>query len=123
MTTRTDSQLPVLMPKDQLAAFCQRHHIRKLSLFGSILRDDFTPESDIDFLVEFVSGTRVTYLDLAGMELELSDLLTGRKVDLRTPAELSPNFRQAVLDAAMVQYKQNAELQTIVAIEEVNQGD
>lgn len=87
------------------------------------MRDDFTPESDIDFLVEFVSGTRVTYLDLAGMELELSDLLTGRKVDLRTPAELSLNFRQAVLDAAMVQYEQNAELQAIVAIEEVNQGD
>lgn len=107
MKLPAQSALPVSIPQDQIADFCQRHQIRKLSLFGSILRDDFTPSSDIDFLVEFIPGTRVTYLDLAGMEMELSALLAGRKIDLRTPAELSPHFRQAVLRDMRVQYEQN----------------
>ena len=91
------------VPKDKLAAFCQRHHIQKLSLFGSVLRDDFRPDSDVDVLVEFEPGQRVGLIRLAGMELELSELL-GRKVDLRTPADLSRYFRQTVLDSAAVQY-------------------
>ena len=96
--------LPIQIPQPQLTEFCQRHHIRKLALFGSVLRDDFTPESDVDFLVEFEPEARVTFLDLAGMEYELSEMLDGRKADLRTPAELSRFFRQEVLDTALVQY-------------------
>lgn len=101
---QTVGQLPIELPKDKVIAFCQRHHIYKLSLFGSVLREDFTPESDIDFLVEFLSGTKVTYFDLAQMERELSQMLDGRKIDLRTPAELSPYFRDRVLATAVVQY-------------------
>ncbi|MGV0029210.1 nucleotidyltransferase family protein [Phormidesmis priestleyi] len=101
--TRT---LPIAIPQDQLAEFCQRHHIRKLSLFGSVLREDFTDQSDVDFLVEFELGKVPGYLRLAGMENELSDLI-GRTVDLRTPDELSHYFRQEVLDVAVVQYVQD----------------
>lgn len=99
--------LPITIPKEKLAEFCQQNHIRKLSLFGSVLRDDFTSESDVDFLVEFLPDARVTYFDLVRMERELSGILNGKKVDLRTPAELSRYFRQEVLDTALVQYDQN----------------
>lgn len=99
--------LPISIPKEKLAEFCQQNHIRKLSLFGSVLRDDFTSESDVDFLVEFLPDVRVTYFDLVRMERELSGILNGKKVDLRTPAELSRYFRQQVLDTALVQYDQN----------------
>lgn len=101
-----ESTLPIEIPREQLTAFCQRHHIRKLSLFGSVLRDDFCAESDVDFLVEFELGRRVTYFDLAGMEIELADMV-GRKADLRTAAELSRYFRQDVVDSAVVQYVQD----------------
>lgn len=80
--------LPIAIPKEKLAEFCQQNHIRKLSLFGSVLRDDFTPESDVDFLVEFLPDVRVTYFDLVRMERELSGILNGKKVDLRTPRSL-----------------------------------
>ena len=93
------------IPKEKVAAFCRRHPIRKLSFFGSVLREDFGPESDIDVLVEFEPGHVVGYFRFAEMESELSNLL-GRKVDLRTPAELSPYFRQEVLDTAEVEYAQ-----------------
>jgi uncharacterized protein len=88
---------------ERLAEFCRRNAIRKLSLFGSILRDDFRPESDIDMLVEFEPGHRIGLLALAGLEIELSQML-GRKVDLRTPAELSRYFRDQVVNAAELQY-------------------
>ncbi len=91
------------IPRERLADFCRRHHIRKLSLFGSVLREDFRPDSDIDVLVEFEPDYVVGLIRLAGMELELSALL-GRKVDMRTPAELSRYFRQEVVDSAEVQY-------------------
>ena len=91
------------IPKDKIAEFCRRHHIRRLSLFGSILREDFGPESDIDVLVEFEPGHTPGLLRMAGLELELSDLLC-RKVDLRTPAELSRYFREDVCRASEVQY-------------------
>ena len=91
--------------KDKLAEFCSRHGIQRLALFGSILRDDFGPDSDIDFLVEFLPGRVVGLIRLAGIELELSALL-GHKVDLRTPADLSPYFRDDVLRTAEVQYVQ-----------------
>ncbi len=86
-----------------LEEFCRRQKIRRLSLFGSVLRDDFRPDSDIDVLVEFEPGCRVGYLRLAGLEIELSRLF-GRKVDLRTPLELSPLFRDEVLALAEPQY-------------------
>lgn len=91
--------------REQITAFCRRHHIRKLALFGSVLRDDFRPDSDVDVLVEFEPGYAIGLIRLAGMELELSDIL-GRKVDLRTPADLSRYFRQEVLESAEVQYAQ-----------------
>ena len=87
-----------------LAAFCRRHHIRKLSLFGSALRDDFGPESDLDILVEFEQGHTLGFA-FFGMQDELSELF-GRTVDLNTPAFLSRYFRQDVLRSAQVQYEQ-----------------
>lgn len=92
------------VPEHEIAAFCQRNHIRKLSLFGSVLRDDFTPDSDVDVLVEFEPGNSVGLITFAKMELELTDIV-GRKVDLRTPQDLSRYFRQQVLDMAQVQYE------------------
>ena len=89
--------------RQRIAEFCRRHHIQKLSAFGSVLRDDFRPDSDVDVLAEFEPGYPIGLLRLAGMELELSALL-GRRVDLRTPAELSRYFRQEVLRVAEVQY-------------------
>ena len=90
--------------RTKLTAFCRRHHIRKLSLFGSVLRADFRPESDVDVLVEFDPEHVPGFLALAGMERELSELLDGRKVDMRTPLELSRYFRDEVLAAAELQY-------------------
>lgn len=98
--------VPIVIPKDKLVEFCQQQHIRKISLFGSMLRDDFTDQSDVDFLVEFESGKVPGYLRLAGMENQLSDLI-GRKVDLRTSNELSRYFRQEVIDLAVAQYVQD----------------
>jgi predicted nucleotidyltransferase len=92
------------MPADMVAEFCKRNGIRKLSLFGSVLRDDFRLDSDIDLLVEFWAGATPSLLDLARMERELSAVLGGRKVDLRTPKELSRYFRDEVVSTASVQY-------------------
>lgn len=92
------------IPKEQLTAFCQSHHIRRLAIFGSALRADLSPESDIDVLVEFDLGHIPGLLGIAHMERELSALLGGRKVDLRTPEDLSRYFRQRVLEEAEVQY-------------------
>jgi uncharacterized protein len=91
------------IPKDKIEAFCRRNHIRRLALFGSVLRDDFGPASDVDVLVEFEADARVGLLRLAGMEIELSEML-GRKVDLNTPGFLSDYFRAQVLAEAEVQY-------------------
>jgi predicted nucleotidyltransferase len=101
---RKIATLPVQLPTQQIEAFCLRHHIRKLSLFGSVLTSRFRPESDVDMLVEFEKGHVPGYFALAGMEIELSATL-GRKVDLRTPAELSRYFRETVVAAAIVQYE------------------
>ena len=75
----------VCIPKAELAAFCRTQGIRRLAIFGSALRDDFGPDSDIDVLVEFAPGRVPGLLGIAGMEIELSPLFGGRKVDLRTP--------------------------------------
>jgi len=88
---------------EQVADFCRRNGIRKLSLFGSVLSDHFSDSSDVDILVEFEPDQRVGYLKMAAMERELSALF-GRKADLRTPDELSRYFRDEVLSAAVVQY-------------------
>jgi hypothetical protein len=94
--------LRIEVPREELAAFCRRSHIRRLAFFGSVLRDDFGPDSDIDVLVEFEPG-KVPGLAFFGMQDELSDLL-GRKVDLHTPAGLSKYIRDSVLREAEVQY-------------------
>lgn len=88
----------------RLAQLCRQHRIRKLSLFGSRLQGNHRPDSDVDLLVEFEPGTRVTLLDMAQIELELSPLYGGAKVDLRTPQELSRYFRAEVLHSAQPQY-------------------
>lgn len=79
-----------------IQSFCTKYHIRSLALFGSVLRDDFGPESDVDVLVEFEPGHVVGLITLAGLENELSEIF-GRQVDLNTPGGLSPYFREAVL--------------------------
>jgi predicted nucleotidyltransferase len=91
----------ITIDRDAIATFCRRHHIRQLALFGSVLRPDFRADSDVDVLVEFEPGYPVGLIRLAGLQLELSELL-GRSVDLRTPAELSRYFRQQVLDSSEV---------------------
>ncbi|MCP4715536.1 MAG: nucleotidyltransferase [Deltaproteobacteria bacterium] len=88
-----------------IETFCKKYHVRKLALFGSVLREDFNQKSDVDVLVEFEAGQVVGFIRLAAMELELSGLL-GYKVDLRTPGELSRYFRKDVLDSAEVRYAQ-----------------
>ena len=92
----------VEIPKERIAEFCRRYRIRRLALFGSILRDDFRPESDVDVLVEFEPGTKVG-LRFFAIERELSELL-GRKVDLNTPGFLGKYYREEVLKEAEVQY-------------------
>ena len=88
--------------RDRIADFCQQHHVRKLALFGSVLRGDFTPDSDVDVLVEFEPG-HVPGLGFFAMERELSEIL-GYKVDLNTPGFLSDYFREQILAEAEVQY-------------------
>lgn len=94
------ARIPV--PSERLAAFCRQYHIRRLALFGSVLRDDFTPQSDVDVLVEF-EPDHVPGLRFFSMEADLSQLL-GRKVDLNTPASLSHYFRDQVVAEAETHY-------------------
>jgi uncharacterized protein len=91
--------------EDAIADFCRRHRIRRLSLFGSILRGDFGPQSDVDVLVEFEPGHVPGLIRMAGLEMELSQIF-GRKADLRTAAELSRHFREEVIKEARTQYVQ-----------------
>src|SRR5262245_43445246 len=97
--------LPIAIPKEFLKEFCERNHIRKLSLFGSVLTPRFRPESDLDVLVEFDPEHIPGLLTLAGMEIELSEKL-GRRVDMRTPEDLSRYFRDEVVSSALLQYEQ-----------------
>ncbi len=98
------SHIPI--PVEKVIAFCQRHPIRKLALFGSVLRDDFTPESDVDVLVEFLPNARISLLDMVSLEMELTAMF-GRQVDLRTPQELSRYFRDKVIASSEVLYERN----------------
>ena len=97
------ARLPI--EDDALAALCRRHGVRRLSLFGSTLRGTAGPDSDVDLLVEFDADATPTLLDLADIELELSALLGGRRVDVRTPEDLSRYFRDDVIREAEVQYE------------------
>ena len=97
------SEANIYIPKNRIAEFCKRHQIRRLSFFGSILREDFGPESDIDILVEFKPGTRIGLIQLSGLEIELGKIF-GRKVDLNTPGFLSKYYRDQILSEADVQY-------------------
>jgi len=94
----------VLLSPTQIKELCQRRHIRKLAFFGSMVRDDYGPNSDIDILVEFEPG-HTPGLEFFSIELELSELF-GRKVDLQTAKFLSPEIRQTVLAEAVVTYEQ-----------------
>ncbi len=94
------TRIPV--PREKIAEFCRRHHVRRLAFFGSVLRNDFGPASDVDVLVEFEPG-RTPGLAFFGMEQELSEIL-GRKVDLNTPQFLSRYFRDQVLQEAEETY-------------------
>jgi len=96
-------KLHVVIPKEKLAEFCKRNHIRKLSIFGSALRENLGPDSDIDLLVEFDPDNIPGLIRLAGMENELSEILE-RKVDIRTAQDLSRYFRQDVIKSSEVQY-------------------
>ena len=89
---------------DALAALCRRYHIRRLSLFGSVLKGTHRPYSDVDLLVEFTPGKEPGFLGLGGIELALSQLCGRRKIDLRTPQDLSKHFRSEVLRTAQLQY-------------------
>ena len=92
----------IIIDRDKISDFCRRHHIRKLAFFGSVLREDFKPESDVDVLVEFEQG-HIPGLAFFSMERELSQILN-HKVDLNTPQFLSPYFRDQVLAEAEAQY-------------------
>ena len=95
----------VIIPKDKIADFCRRHSIQRLAIFGSALRDDFSPDNDIDVLVVFQKGMEPGFA-FFDMQDELAELL-GRKVDLHTPGFLSRYFRDQVLQEAEVQYVQS----------------
>ena len=92
--------------KDKLSDFCRHHHIRRLSIFGSALRGDFVPGSDVDVLVDFIPGHTPGFFRLFDMEEELSSLFGDYKVDIRTPEDLSRYFRDKVVATAEVQYVQ-----------------
>ena len=98
------NQERVNITKDEIADFCQKNHIMKFAFFGSVLRDDFRSDSDVDILVEFGPDARIGFMRLVGMERELSEIV-GRKVDLRTPKELSRYFRDEIIAEAEIQYE------------------
>jgi predicted nucleotidyltransferase len=97
------TKIGIPVPHEAIADFCRRHGIRRLAFFGSVIRDDFTPESDVDVLVEFEPDRTPGLITLAGYQIELSELL-GRSVDMHTPGSLSRYFREEVLAEAKDEY-------------------
>jgi predicted nucleotidyltransferase len=95
--------LAIEIPEHKIREFCRHNGIRKLSMFGSVLRDDFNPESDVDILVEFDEDAKPGFFRLMRMQDELTEIL-GRTVDLRTPKDLSRYFRDDVVNNAVIQY-------------------
>lgn len=100
---RTMKRARVQVSEDRLAEFCRTNRIQQLSLFGSVLRDDFTPDSDVDVLVEFKPGTRIGLIQLGRLELELGKIF-GRKVDLNTPGFISKYFRSEIMAEREIRY-------------------
>lgn len=98
MTPRID------IPKAALAQLCKRWHVTRLSLFGSVMREDFGPDSDVDVIVEFDPDHVPTLLDLVQISEELSALFEGRRIDLTTPGGLHPRLKQGILASAVEQY-------------------
>lgn len=94
----------IQIPRDRIAEFCRRHHIRRLSLFGSVLRDDFGPDSDVDVLVEWEPGHTPGW-DIVTIAEELEELFGGRKVDMINPRFIKPRLRDNILNSAEVQYE------------------
>jgi len=95
--------LRIHVDQERLGAFCRQHHIARLAFFGSVLREDFRPDSDVDVLVWFEPGQTPGFFRLIAMQMELTEII-GRKVDLRTPEDLSRYFRDEVVAQAEVQY-------------------
>jgi uncharacterized protein len=95
--------LGIEIAPEKLADFCRAHHLKRLAFFGSVLRRDFRPDSDVDVLIEFQPGREVGFFRLMAMQQELTALV-GREVDLRTPEDLSRLFRDTVVAGAEVQY-------------------
>lgn len=96
-------KLPISLSTEKIGAFCKKHHILTLALFGSILTSNFGPKSDVDVLVRFETTHTPNLFDLVDMESELSDIV-GRHVDLKTPNDLSPYFRNEVIASAKTIY-------------------
>ena len=94
----------IKISQNKLKNFCKKYHIRRLALFGSVLRSDFKPTSDIDVLVEFEPGKEPGFIRLGEIESELSELLGGRRIDLVTERALNPHLREKILKEARVQY-------------------
>ncbi|MCA9285529.1 MAG: nucleotidyltransferase domain-containing protein [Phycisphaerales bacterium] len=97
------SNLPITIDRERIAEVCRRHKVQRLCLFGSVLRSTFNASSDVDILVEFLPGARISFLDLASLEADLAAVI-GRTVDLRTTRELSKYFRDQVVAEALEQY-------------------
>jgi hypothetical protein len=97
-------QDPLFPDPEALASLCRKHHIRRLSVFGSTLKGTARPDSDLDLLVEFEPHAKPGLIGMARIEIELSSLLNGRKVELRTAQDLSRHFRDEVLRTATTQY-------------------
>ncbi len=95
--------LTIKIDSGRIRQFCTRHHLTKLSLFGSILTDRFGPDSDVDVLFEYDPAHIPSLFDVAAMEEELTKIL-GRRADMRTPLDLSRHFREEVVRGALVQY-------------------
>ena len=104
MTIKTVTYHGITFDRKALSKFCLENGIKKLSLFGSVLRDDFGTDSDIDMLVEFMPGETVGYMRLIGIETALTELLGVRKVDLRTPGEISDFFLKKVINESEILY-------------------
>jgi predicted nucleotidyltransferase len=98
--------LPFPLTEKEIQKFCQQHFIEKLALFGSVLREDFCSDSDVDILVNFLPEKTPSFFTLSDIQDKLTEI-AGRTVDLRTPEELSPYFRDRVLAEAMVIYDRN----------------
>jgi predicted nucleotidyltransferase len=94
----------IKIPKQKIALYCKKNHIKKLALFGSFLRDDFSADSDIDFLVEFEKEHIPGFFTLIRMEEQLSQFFQGRKIDLRTPNDLSRYFKDNVIRNTEILY-------------------